>query len=373
MMNKWKITLDSEIEIIESELPRLNDKVTAAISIINGEELKGLFHLPFSPSLRVIVINPFIDHSVELIKNLLLTAYLPEDEVFISDDGRNWTSFAIGKIEEINKNTHLLYLPGRGVETSLEGFEEIIARLRAPNGCPWDRKQTHSSLRPYLLEETYEALDALDRGDLDSLKEELGDIMLQIVLHTQIASENGKFKMEDVLAGIYNKIVFRHPHVFKDWKVDGEQQVLQNWESLKAQERETNGGNEEKGLLDGVPLSYPALAQAQAIQERAARVGFDWKEIAPVLEKIQEEIEEIRTAASAAERASEFGDLLFALVNYIRWNKIDAESVLRQTNVKFRKRFAFIEKSAKATGKQLNRMTLEEMDELWEKAKQFDG
>jgi len=238
--------------------------------------------------------------------------------------------------------------------------------------CPWDKKQTHTSLRPYLLEETYEALDALDRSDWNALKEELGDLLLQIALHAQIAYESKEFCMADVLSGINQKIVFRHPHVFKDWKVDGETQVVQNWEALKVQEREGNGNGKESGLLDGVPSSYPALAQAQAIQERAARVGFDWKEIAPVLEKVQEELEEIRTARNDKERADEFGYLLFALVNLIRWNKIDAESVLRQTNRKIRKRFAFLESSAREEGRQLNTMTLEEMDVLWEKAKQFD-
>ena len=307
------------------------------------------------------VINPFNSQSPLQVEKLISTEYLTEDHIFYSDDGQSWETTAIKDIKNIGKDTSFLFLPGKHADSSLESFQEIIAQLRSPDGCPWDKKQTHTSLRPYLLEETYEALDALDRGDWNSLKEELGDLLLQIALHAQIAHERNEFRMADVLSGINRKIVFRHPHVFKDWKVDGETQVVQNWEALKVQEREENGNAKESGLLDGVPSSYPALAQAQAIQERAARVGFDWKEIVPVLEKVQEELEEIRTARNDRERADEFGDLLFALVNLIRWNKIDAESVLRQTNRKFRKRFAFLESSAKEEGRQLNKMTLEEM------------
>ncbi len=245
--------------------------------------------------------------------------------------------------------------------------------MRAPeDGCPWDKKQTHSSLRTYLLEETYEALDALDKNDIAGLKEELGDILLQILLHAQIAAEAGEFTMADVITSINRKIVYRHPHVFKDWVVDGEKDVIQNWESLKGQERLKNGDENKKGMLDGVPNSFPALAQAQAIQDRAARVGFDWPDIAPVMDKVLEELEEVRSAPTDEERAKELGDLLFAIVNLIRWYKVDSESALRLTNLKFRKRFAYIEEQARRSGKEMQKMTLAEMDEFWEQAKEFD-
>lgn len=367
-----KIMIEKNLVVDFDNLPMPEQETGKGILIVQGSELSGMFRLPFSAAQRALVINPFASQSPLQLEILISTEYLPEDYIYSSKDGQSWSRTALQNLKNITKDLSFLLLPGKHVDSTLENFQEIIAQLRSPDGCPWDKKQTHTSLRPYLLEETYEALDALDRGDWNSLKEELGDLLLQIALHAQIAQENMEFRMADVLTGINRKIVFRHPHVFKDWNVDGEHQVVQNWETLKVQEREENGNVKESGLLDGVPSSYPALAQAQAIQERAARVGFDWKEIDPVLEKVQEELEEIRTARNDKERTDEFGDLLFSLVNLIRWNKIDAESALRQTNKKFRKRFAFLESKAKEEGRQLNQMSLDEMDKLWEEAKRFD-
>jgi len=342
---------------------------------LDGLSLRGLYHPPFTPAQSVLIIDPTSSLTLLEIQGLCALQY-PQSHVILmltSESGDNiWKTVQLKDLDQTKIQADALLIPALKKERSMEAFQEVIARLRAPDGCPWDKKQTHASLRTYLLEETYEALNALDRGDLDDLQEELGDLILQIVLHTRIAEENYEFQMGDVLEGIHRKIVFRHPHVFKDWQVDGEKQVVQNWETLKQQERDDNGEENGKGLLEGVPSSFPALAQAQAIQDRAARVGFDWQEIQPVLDKVREEIDEIENAKSDIDIAKEFGDLLFALVNLIRWKKIDAESVLRQTNLKFRKRFSFIEKSAKQAGKNLNEMTLEEMDVLWEQSKQFD-
>ncbi|MDP2975776.1 MAG: nucleoside triphosphate pyrophosphohydrolase, partial [Anaerolineales bacterium] len=212
---------------------------------------------------------------------------------------------------EIDRSPHTglltaLYLPPLGEGTSFEALQEIVAHLRAPDGCPWDREQTHQSLRTHLLEESYEALTALDAEDPAKMAEEFGDLLLQIVLNAQIASEEGEFNMADVLRGIYNKILRRHPHVFSDLKVDNVGGVLQNWERLKAAERETNGET-GKGLLDGVPLALPALIQAQEYQDRAARVGFDWPQIEGVLDKIAEEIQEVKEAANGEELTDELG------------------------------------------------------------------
>jgi tetrapyrrole methylase family protein/MazG family protein len=274
---------------------------------------------------------------------------------------------------EIDRSEHIglltsLYIPALGEGTSFEAFQEVVAHLRAPDGCPWDREQTHQSLRMHLLEEAYEALTAIDAGNFDDMREELGDLLLQIVLQSQIASEEGEFTVNDVILGIYDKILRRHPHVFGDLKLEGVGHVLANWEKLKEQER--NEKKEEKGLLDGVPVALPALIQSQEYQERAARVGFDWPEIDGVLDKIAEEIQEIKQAISIEELESELGDLFFALVNLARWKKVDAESALRSTNTKFRRRFAFVERGAKAVGRSLSDMTLQEMDALWEKGKQ---
>ncbi len=274
---------------------------------------------------------------------------------------------------EIDRSPHIglltsLYLPPLGPGTSFESFQEIVARLRAPDGCPWDREQTHQSLRPHLLEEAYEAIAALDADDPGKMREEFGDLLLQIVLNAQIGSEYGEFTMAEVIQGIHDKIVRRHPHVFGDVKVDGVGNVLSNWEKIKETERKENG-EKEKGLLDGVPLALPALTQAQEYQDRAARVGFDWPEIEGVLEKIAEEIEEVRRAENDDELAAELGDLLFALVNLARWKNVDAESALRGTNQRFKRRFAFVEQGAQKAGKPLTAMTLDEMEALWQAAK----
>lgn len=261
-----------------------------------------------------------------------------------------------------------LYVPPLGEGTSFESFVEIVAHLRAPDGCPWDKEQTHESLRKHLLEESYEAITAIDSGDFADMREEFGDLLLQIVLQSQIANEESQFNVNAVVQGIYSKIVRRHPHVFGDLKLDGVQGVLANWEKLKEQERK--GNKQEKGLLDGVPPALPALSQAQEYQDRAARVGFDWPEIEGVLDKVKEEIEEIKNAETDFELASEIGDLFFALVNVARWKHVDAESALRGTNLKFKKRFAHVEQGAKKQGRDLSTLTLDEMESLWQEAKQ---
>jgi tetrapyrrole methylase family protein / MazG family protein len=276
------------------------------------------------------------------------------------------------KLFEIDRSEHIglltsLYVPMLTEGTSFEAFQEIVAHLRAPNGCPWDREQTHASLRTHLIEEAYETLDAIDSGDFAAMQEELGDLLLQIVLHSQIANEEGEFTVNAVIKGIYDKIIRRHPHVFGEVQLDGVQGVLQNWEKLKEKERSEKKA--EKGLLDGVPLALPALIQAQEYQDRAARVGFDWPVVEGVLDKILEEVKEVNEATNQEELREEIGDLFFALVNLVRWKKIDAESALRETNLKFKRRFAYVEQEAKRRGRSLSDMTLEEMDALWDEAK----
>jgi tetrapyrrole methylase family protein/MazG family protein len=225
-------------------------------------------------------------------------------------------------------------------------------------------------LRKHLLEEAYEAASAIDAGDFNGMREEFGDLLLQIVLQSQIANEEGQFNVSQVIHGIHSKIVRRHPHVFGDLKLDGVDGVLANWEKLKEAERKNNG-QKEKGLLDGVPVVLPALSQAQEYQDRAARVGFDWTEVEGVLDKVREEIEEVRQAESREELTSELGDLLFALVNLARWKNVDAESALRAANAKFKRRFGHVEQGAKQQGRNLSALSLEEMESLWEEAKGF--
>lgn len=277
------------------------------------------------------------------------------------------------RLYEIDRSPHIgllttLYLPPLPPGTSFEAFHNIIAHLRAPDGCPWDRKQTHQTLRPYLLEETYETLDALDADDPQAMCEEFGDLLLQIVLHAQVANEAGEFNMPAILQHVHDKIVRRHPHVFGNTEVDGVGHVLQNWERIKAAERHANGKS-EKSLLDGVARSLPALNQAQEYQGRASHTGFEWPSRQDFLDKISEECAEIASAPDAEARSSEMGDLLFALVNLARHLEIDAESALRQANIRFRQRFAFIEGQARQQGKSISDLTLDEMLAGWQAAK----
>lgn len=251
-------------------------------------------------------------------------------------------------------------------EAEPEGFEtlvDIIARLRGPDGCPWDRKQTHLSLKPHLLEESYEVVEAIDQADYPELCEELGDLLMQIVLHAQIASEQGKFGIKDVLARINTKLVYRHPHVFANGRADTPHEVIQHWQNLKQEEREG------ASILSGLPKGMPALAYSQALQRRTALVGFDWKRIDDVIEKLVEEIKEIAQADDHRQRAMEFGDLLFALVNVARWLDIELEDALRQTNQEFYRRFRYMEEACQQRLIDLGSLSLEQQDELWEEAK----
>ncbi len=251
---------------------------------------------------------------------------------------------------------------------------EVMARLRAPDGCPWDRDQTHASLRRFLLEETYEALEALDSGDVVALEEELGDLLLQIAFHAQIGAEEGTFDFGDVVASIVEKMVRRHPHVFGDTVASTSDEVLANWEASKRAERIARAvaGGQVASMLDGVPRALPALAQSQAVQDRAARVGFDWPDVGGVLEKVAEEAREIVDAPDH-ERAGEVGDLLFVVTNLARHLGVDAEEALRGATAKFRRRFAHVEASVSAHGIEWSTLDLPALDRLWAVAKAETG
>ncbi len=239
----------------------------------------------------------------------------------------------------------------------------IIRRLR--KDCPWDRRQTHRSLRESLLEETYEVIDALDRRRLDHLQSELGDLLLHVLLQATIAEQAGEFTMKQVLQGISAKLIRRHPHVFGNVRVAGPEEVKRNWEIIKRSEG-------RRSLLEGVPRHLPSLQRAHRIQQRAAHVGFDWDHAGAVWDKVREELEELRRSlarSSRAEREEEFGDLLFALVNYARFVGVNPENALRRTNEKFLRRFRFIEQALRRRGKRPEESTLEEMDSLWNQAK----
>ncbi len=241
---------------------------------------------------------------------------------------------------------------------------EVIARLRAPDGCPWDRKQTHTSLRENLLEECYEVLEALDEGDSGKLGEELGDLLMQIVLHSQIATEAGEFELGDVISSINTKLIRRHPHVFGSLKVKGAEEVVHNWEVLKQGER-----GADSSMLESVPKQMPALGYSQEIQRRVAQIGFDWEDIDGVIDKLAEEVGEFKRAGSQERRAEEFGDLLFTLANIARRLGIDLEAALRQANQRFYQRFTYMEEVCRQRGINLAEMSFDEQNILWEEAK----
>ena len=255
--------------------------------------------------------------------------------------------------------------------TGFDRLMEIMHRLRAPGGCPWDAEQTHESLKRYLLEESYEVIEAIDARSPAMLKEELGDLLLQPVFHAAIAEEKGEFTMDDVLATINEKLVRRHPHVFGDQIVKSATEQVENWERIKKAEK----GEERKSALSGVPPHMPALMQAQKITEKAARVGFDWEHVDQVFAKVIEELHELEETmvdGNEDRMESELGDLLFAIVNLGRFLSLDPEEALRKTISRFSRRFAHVEDTLHARGIQMKEATLEEMDVLWEEAKRIE-
>lgn len=246
---------------------------------------------------------------------------------------------------------------------------EIMEKLRGENGCPWDKKQTHQTLRQYLLEETYEVLESIDQDDLPALKEELGDLLLQIVFHAQIAREANQFDIDDVIKSIRDKLIYRHPNVFGDVEIKTAEEQTINWEKLKKKEGRTS-------VIAGVPDELPSLLKAHRIQAKAATVGFDWTEIADVWKKVHEELDELKEAAALKDKKKieeEFGDLLFSLVNLSRFLKVNPEDSLRQTIAKFSRRFKRVESELKKQGTSPHDSTLAEMDEIWDRIKREDG
>lgn len=356
-----------DLALITSTFETLRIAPPSKLILLEAQTLSSAHVLPYPPDMSALLTGVDSHELASHLKTILLTTYPKEHGAcWVKSGKRKEERIAELRWEGFSENL-CLYIPALGEGTSFESFAEIVAHLRAPDGCPWDKEQTHETLRKHLLEESYEAISAIDSGNFTDMREEFGDLLLQIVLHSQIANEEGQFNVNQVVQGIYSKIVRRHPHVFGDVELDGVDGVLTNWEKLK--EKERGKKKDGKGLLDGVPITLPALNQAQEYQDRAARVGFDWPEIEGVLDKIAEEIEEVKQATNEEELTSELGDLLFALVNLARWKKVDAESALRGTNMKFKKRFGYVEQGARKHGSELSSLTLEEMDALWNEAK----
>lgn len=248
----------------------------------------------------------------------------------------------------------------------------IMARLRAPGGCPWDRKQSFETIKSYLLEETYEVMDAIDTRDFAALSEELGDLLLQPVFFAEMAREQGLFRIEDSLDAINQKLIRRHPHIFGDASAETAEDVKTRWDEIKQQEKISRGANPISSMLDGVPRTLPALMEADKIGRKVAKVGFEWEGVSGVVEKIQEEAAELAQAQNQDEIEHELGDMLFNLVNLARFLKVDPEQALRKANARFRRRFAHIEREISAEGSTLEETSLDRMEELWHAAKRSE-
>lgn len=274
-------------------------------------------------------------------------------------------------------NLTLVYIPAsmddQLTRRSFERLHEIVSILRSPNGCPWDQEQTHQSIRRNFIEETFEAIEAIDLDDPDSMKEEFGDVILQVLLHSQMEEETGAFDVYDVLAELNDKLIFRHPHVFGGENAQDAEEALKNWEQMKVEEKKRKGVPERQSLLDGIPKDLPALPRAHKVQKKAAGVGFDWPDLSGVFDKIEEELKELRHAAAhenQERQQDELGDLLFAVVNASRFLKADPEEALAGTNRKFAKRFRYIEEQLRINGRTFEQTDLLEMEAWWQAAKE---
>jgi tetrapyrrole methylase family protein/MazG family protein len=337
-------------------------------------------HPPFPPDAPALLAQMYDRQIASDLKLTLMNQYPPEHEVVVVHAAGMpdavYERVPLYALDRDDRAAHLtsVYIPPITRAGGFEAFQEVIAHLRAPDGCPWDRKQTHLSLRKYLIEETYEVLDAIEDEDPAALAEELGDLLLQIGLHAQIAVDEGEFFMHDVIATLNEKLIRRHPHVWPPTggapgdAVETPAAVVGQWEQIKRQEREA-AGTVRASLLDGVPRALPALLQAAEYTAAAAKPGFDWLRVEDVIAKVREEIDEVLSATDDAHRAEEMGDLLFVIVNWARWHRIDPELALRAANAKFYRRFRHIEHAAEAQGRPLNTLSLAEMDALWDEAK----
>jgi tetrapyrrole methylase family protein / MazG family protein len=260
----------------------------------------------------------------------------------------------------------------------IQKLVDLVERLRGENGCPWDREQTHETLKPMLIEEAYEVLEALDSADPADLREELGDLLFQVVFHAQIARERGEFQLADIIDRLHEKMIRRHPHVFGKADLKTAEDVLQNWEDIKAAEKGTESSarpESAKSLLDGIPPKLPALHQAHQMTAKASRVGFDWSSLEEIIAKLHEEAGELAEAHRGADNGrimDEVGDLLFVAVNVARFLGVDPESALRRSNAKFNRRFRYVETTIKGQGRELRRVPLAEMDALWNEAKRLE-
>jgi len=361
------------LSFVEPTLTALEVDALAGLQIYDAIELAGLYYPLLNPDCPVLIGQLYDRRLASDVKLTLMGQYPDEHTVaLVHAAGTSKEAVEYLPLYEIDRRdevSHLtsLFVPAFSGVTSFEGMQNTVAHLRAPGGCPWDREQTHESLRGSLLEEAYETVSAIDNGDLEGLREELGDLLLQVVIQTQIAIEMEEFRMVDVISGIVSKLKHRHPHVWGGRSVSGTGEVLRRWEELKKEEKGTKEG--ASSVLAGVPVALPALQQADTYSRRAARVGFDWSGTEGVVEKVLEELKELQDAETPEEKEAELGDLLFAVVNWARWLDLDPETALRQANARFKRRFTDVERMAEENGVNLDTLSIDELEDLWQKAK----
>jgi tetrapyrrole methylase family protein/MazG family protein len=366
---KFEVKIVPGVSFVEVSLAAAQTTLSGGLQLLDAQHV-GLAN-PLIDLIVYQIENPLVASDVKL----ELTKKYPEDHqvALLNAAGvvgkQRVQQISLYELDRQKAVNHLtaLYVPASTPERAQGSFDSllrIVAKLRSPEGCPWDREQTHESLKPYVVEEAYEVVEAIDQGHPAMLSDELGDLLLQVVLHAQVADEAGSFDITDVIKAIASKMVRRHPHVFGEVSVSCAQEVLINWEAIKKAERK-----EEKGMFTGIPSHMPALQAAQEVQGRAARVGFDWKEIQPVLDKVSEEIQELKESKSAQEVQEEIGDVLFAMVNVARHLGVNAEMALRAANRKFVERFTRAEELAREQGLDFASLPLEQQDEFWNQAK----
>jgi len=360
------------LSFVEPTLTALWIDALPGLQIYDAVAVASLYHPPLNPDLPALLAQLYSRALAADVKLTLMNQYPDDHEVaLVHAAGTSDQRIVRLPLYELDRQgvEHLttLYVPPLPGVTGFEGLQGTMAHLRAPDGCPWDREQTHESLRGTLLEEAYEVAAAIDAGDVRALQEELGDLLLQVLIHTQIATEEGEFKMPAVISGIDGKLKHRHPHVWGGREVSGTGEVLRRWEELKREEK-----GEQRSVLDGVPTALPALQQADTYSRRAARVGFDWSGPDGVADKVCEEIAEIEGAETPEAREAEVGDLLFAVVNWARWLSVDPEVALRQANARFARRFRAMERMARERELDMTAMDIDALEALWQEAKQRD-
>jgi tetrapyrrole methylase family protein/MazG family protein len=370
-----KVRVLEGLSFIEPTLTALRVDAMAGLQVYDAVEVAARHHPPFNPDLPVLVGQLYSRALAADVKLTLMNQYPDNHEIVLVHTAGTRDECVVhlplyeldrqdnGSSDRIGHLTALYVPPLSGV-TSFEGLQETVAQLRAPDGCPWDREQTHESLRAGVLEEAYEAVAAIDVGDMEALREELGDFLLQVLLQVQIATEEGEFKMIDVISGIDAKLKHRHPHVWGGRPVEGTGEVLQRWEELKREEK-----GAEYSTLDSVPVALPAVQQADTYSRRAARVGFDWTDPGGVAAKVREELAEVEAATTPEEREAELGDLLFAVINWARWLEVDPETALRKASARFARRFQSVERMARKRGLDMKALTIDELEVLWQEVK----